>query len=504
MSQLVKNGDLVYLLNVLDNSYLTINKDQNNITYSSTINNTSCFIILFPHKKSQPNLIRLVEYNTTQELTFLNSKLTLAPSSINGQMSVWFTTSNKKPEDWTYDDICGFYQNGSNLHISNNKNLWKLVFKERVNAFTLVDQMKGGVNVGEDIMNLYTNTMMWSIDEPLLDNVVKLGFNTVRYPVGPLLLNKHYFIIKDDITNFPTVKFDQTWLDRVSMITEWMSKRSLIVIKGIALALDNANPLLPIPLPLFWGVLSEQWKNDSNKVIFEIYNEPHRQDEEIKYLNEIGLTIAVIRAKQQSRTIMIGGPEYNSIDGLHRLPIQKDANIMYTIHNYDPFSFTHAPFPLGANFLPNNTIRQSSWPFNTLNNNSLNNAINLSVNTNLSASASVTYVYRNNSIESLNNDFSKTANYVQGRPVLLGEFGCSTWAPQLGSNFPVAPLDQKSHEQSRVRWINAMVSACKTHGFAYTYFDFHAGYSGCTNRFAVWDKEHNKVISNDVLRVLVT
>ncbi len=97
----------------------------------------------------------------------------------------------------------------------------------------------------------------------------------------------------------------------------------------------------------FWGSLAARLSRfDPELTILEIINEPvfdHRE-EEWNTLN--GRLAAAIRQSAPAHTIITSGPNWGGIDGLKKLKLLPDKNVIYSFHCYDPFPFTHQ----GANW----------------------------------------------------------------------------------------------------------------------------------------------------------
>jgi hypothetical protein len=92
----------------------------------------------------------------------------------------------------------------------------------------------------------------------------------------------------------------------------------------------------------FWGLFAARLANlDPEKTILEIINEPvfsHREDE----WNPLNARLAaVIRSKAPQHTIITAGVNWGGIDGLKKLNVLADKNVIYSFHFYDPFIFTH-------------------------------------------------------------------------------------------------------------------------------------------------------------------
>ncbi len=92
----------------------------------------------------------------------------------------------------------------------------------------------------------------------------------------------------------------------------------------------------------FWSTLSARLSRfDPELTILEIINEPvfdHREDE----WNTLNARLAAaIRKNAPQHTIVTSGPNWGGIDGLRKLKLLPDQNVIYSFHCYDPFTFTH-------------------------------------------------------------------------------------------------------------------------------------------------------------------
>lgn len=92
----------------------------------------------------------------------------------------------------------------------------------------------------------------------------------------------------------------------------------------------------------FWGNFAARLKRfDPEMTMLEIINEPvfsGRGDE----WNGLNARLAgAIRKSAPEHTIMTSGPNWGGIDGLRKLKLLEDPNVVYSFHCYDPFAFTH-------------------------------------------------------------------------------------------------------------------------------------------------------------------
>jgi aryl-phospho-beta-D-glucosidase BglC (GH1 family) len=75
--------------------------------------------------------------------------------------------------------------------------------------------------------------------------------------------------------------------------------------------------------------------------MLEIINEPVFKGREADW-NTFNVRLAsTIRKNAPEHTIMTSGANWGGIDGLRKLTLLEDSNLVYSFHCYDPFAFTH-------------------------------------------------------------------------------------------------------------------------------------------------------------------
>lgn len=178
----------------------------------------------------------------------------------------------------------------------------------------------------------------------------------------------------------------------------------------------------------FWTQVAEHYRNESNRVMFEILNEPNRKmDAEWNALLADGL--AVIRKTNPTRNVVIGPAFWNNISYLPQLVLPKDdRHLIVTVHYYLPMRFTHQ----GARWVPEYTnVSGVTWG---------------------SAEERA----------ALEKDFDGVQAWAKAndRPILLGEFGA----------FDKGPLE------SRVAYTAAVARAAEQRGWAWSYWQFDSNF----------------------------
>ena len=102
------------------------------------------------------------------------------------------------------------------------------------------------------------------------------------------------------------------------------------------------NPAWQGAFVRFWSILAARLKRfDPELTMFEIINEPVFSGREAEWNAFNARLASAIRKSAPEHTIMTSGPNWGGIDGLRKLKLLDDPNVVYSFHCYDPFTFTH-------------------------------------------------------------------------------------------------------------------------------------------------------------------
>ncbi|MNZ94372.1 Endoglucanase precursor [compost metagenome] len=183
----------------------------------------------------------------------------------------------------------------------------------------------------------------------------------------------------------------------------------------------------------------------------------------------------MIRERDPHRTLIIGGTEWNSIDGLYQLKLpEEDRNIIATFHYYGPILFTHQgaewmtaeygttglvwPGPPPAPVEPNEAAKQVNWVRSFFED----------YNTKPSADNPA-------GKEALIRDLERAAEWgkMNDRPLFLGEFGVYSTADLA----------------SRAAWTETVRSEAERLGMTWAYWEFGAGFGVYDRTNAAWNEE---------------
>lgn len=177
-----------------------------------------------------------------------------------------------------------------------------------------------------------------------LELIKNSGFNNVRIPIGSTIL----FNAADPL------QLNVNGLVYVNLAVSRCINAGLAVTINLHPLLNNIDSLLSNN-PAFADKIAGYWKSlagffkkyPADKIIFEVYNEPHASAAGITtqdytwWQSVQGKIITAIREETKEHYIIVGGEGWNSINGLLQLTPYNDSKVIYDFHFYDPFFFTH-------------------------------------------------------------------------------------------------------------------------------------------------------------------
>jgi len=301
-----------------------------------------------------------------------------------------------------------------------------------------------GVNMGN--MLEAPNEGDWGsyVQEEYFDLIKEAGFDFVRLPVNWKAHAVHTGYDDGDAS----YTIDPAFFARVDDVVGWALKRNLSII----IDFHNYEELMTEPngeqFWYLWRQIAEHYKEYPPQVLFELANEPHGAMTAALWNIYSFNALQVVRETNPTRDVVIGPVEWNSYNWVTTLDVAGDPHIIVTFHYYEPFQFTHQ----GAEWVDgSNAWLGTIWPNNE---------------------ERKREVIRN---------FDLISNWAQRHNVriLLGEFGAYSRAPQ----------------DSRVRWTTFVREQAEAHGFAWSYWEFNAG-------FGIYDPIA-KVWRDDLLKALI-
>jgi endoglucanase len=177
-----------------------------------------------------------------------------------------------------------------------------------------------------------------------------------------------------------------------------------------------------------WGQIAQHFRGRPESVLFELYNEPHGNLTAQHWNLLVQQALAVVRAVDVTHYIVVGPVQWNSASQLDALALpDADRRLIVTIHNYEPFTFTHQ----GADWvgMANSPVMTCCSP---------------------------------TQLQYLSEPLRVAARWrdQSNRPVWVGEFGSYGRGPYA----------------SRVIYSRAVRDSMEAHGMSWAYWEFAAGF----------------------------
>ncbi len=302
-------------------------------------------------------------------------------------------------------------------------------------AFAMLKRLGRGINFG-NMLEASPNEGSWgvSLSDELFDKAREAGFATIRLPVR----------WSNHAQMQAPFAIDSAFVQRVDYAINAATSRGMNIVVNMhhhrqlcGEALDNGEPgvdaaLLDDRFVAMWAQIAERYKNQpADRVLFELYNEPNSGCTPQRWNGLLQRALAEVRKTNPQRFVVIGPTSWNSADALKDLQLPDDKNLIVTIHNYNPFRFTHQ----GASWIGG----ADSW-----------------LGTSCCDAAQTAELVA---------PLDRAQQWAGSRwPIWVGEFGAFERAPY----------------EARVRYSRLMRNEAEKRGFAWAYWEMAAG-------FGIWD-----------------
>ena len=90
-----------------------------------------------------------------------------------------------------------------------------------------------------------------------------------------------------------------------------------------------------------WRQIAAHFSGRMPRLWLELYNEPHGALSAADWNTLASRALRAVRATNPERIVVIGPVRWNSADALDQLELPADAQLVATVHDYEPFNFTH-------------------------------------------------------------------------------------------------------------------------------------------------------------------
>jgi endoglucanase len=188
-----------------------------------------------------------------------------------------------------------------------------------------------------------------------------------------------------------------------------------------------ADAAVDVRFVMLWEQLATHFQGRSSRLVFELYNEPHGRLNGEAWNVLAARALRVVRTTNPDRAVVIGPTSWNAARDLQRLKMPNDANVIGTVHNYDPFRFTHQGAQWVSPGLP----------------------VGVTCCTTAQEAEMIAPL-----------DVAKAWSAAKRYPVFVGEFGAYN----------------KADDVSRIDFNRRMRKAMEARGMTWTYWEFAAGF----------------------------
>lgn len=286
-----------------------------------------------------------------------------------------------------------------------------------------------GVNFGNMLEAPTEGAWGLTVTDDFIDQAAGAGFTAVRLPVR----------WSNHASADAPFTIDPTFMARVDSVVDRLLAQHLVVVVNMHhdRQLDGdprdagefavADSVVDLRFVVLWEQIATHFRARGPRLVFELYNEPHGRLNGEPWNVLAARALGVVRRTNPDRAVVIGPTHWNSASDLRLLKVPNDANLIATIHNYAPFSFTHqgaawvSPvLPVGVTCCSAAQVAEMTTPLDV-------------------AQA-----------------WSAAAHY----PVYVGEFGAYS----------------KADGASRVTFARTMRGAMEARGMRWTYWEFASGF----------------------------
>ena len=200
-----------------------------------------------------------------------------------------------------------------------------------------------GVNFGNMLEAPTEGAWGLTVTDDFIDKAAQAGFKSVRLPVR----------WSNHAGTLPPYTIDASFMAHVDSIVDKLLARGFLVVLDMhhyrqldgdpldAGELRVADAALDVRFVLLWEQIAAHFQARSPRLLFELYNEPHRRLNGEPWNVLAARALGVVRKTNPGRVVVIGPTSWNSASDLRLLSLPNDRELIVTVHDYAPFTFTH-------------------------------------------------------------------------------------------------------------------------------------------------------------------
>ena len=323
-----------------------------------------------------------------------------------------------------------------------------------------------GVNFTNWLENADGKFKSFEFGEKDVQILAENGFKSLRLPIDLDLYatNRDAFIAGTDTE----LKFDDDTLFLVlDSFVEWTAKYNMSLVIDYH-EYDNSYNVTTSKDENYIKMMAETWKHvaahyaESTRedLFFELLNEPDMSNGKVtsaQWTIAAQAMIDAIRTVDTKHTILFGDAQWYSITLLAKRTPFTDDNIIYVIHTYEPFAFTHQ----GGSWPDYATIHDIPFPYDPAKWSTVSGDFGVNKSTKSYVKTNIKNYYKTGSKEAILEQILKAKKWAATNnvPVIINEFGA---------------LNLRSTAESRINYLTAMREICDTLQIPWT----HWGYTG--------------------------
>ena len=323
-----------------------------------------------------------------------------------------------------------------------------------------------GVNFTNWLENADGKFKSFELGEKDVQILAENGFKSLRLPIDLDLYatNRDAFVKGTDAE----LKFDDDTLFLVlDSFVEWTGKYNMSLVIDYH-EYDNSYNTTSAKDTNYIKMMAEVWKHVAahyaesprEDLFFELLNEPDMSDGKVtaaQWTVAAQAMIDAIRTVDTKHTILFGDAQWYSISLLAKRTPFTDDNIIYVIHTYEPFAFTHQ----GGSWTDYATIHDIPFPYDPAKWSTVSGDFGVNKSTKAYVKTNIKNYYKTGSKEAILEQILKAKKWAATNnvPVIINEFGA---------------LNLRSTAESRINYLTAMREICDTLQIPWT----HWGYTG--------------------------
>ncbi|WP_407457964.1 cellulase family glycosylhydrolase [Fibrobacter sp.] len=308
-------------------------------------------------------------------------------------------------------------------------------------------------------------------DEEDIKLMAESGIKSLRLPIDLDLYATNRDAFVKDSKDSVVLKFDDDTLFMVlDSFVEWTGKYGMSLVIDYH-EYDNGYNATTAVNDKYIKMMAETWKhvaahyaeNTREDIFFELLNEPDMKYGAVKaetWTVAAQAMIDSIRSVDKTHTILFGDAEWYSIKLLTQRTPFTDNNIVYVIHNYEPFVFTHQ----GGSWTDYATIKNIPFPYDPAKWSKVSGDFGVVKGSPTSVKNAVRNYYKNGSKEAIMKQMLKAKKWAAENnvPVIINEFGA---------------LNLTSTAESRLNYLTAVREICDTLQIPWTHWGYTGGFS---------------------------